>query len=335
METSELLRPIAETVKLPTVPPNKPVFFVGDIMLGRHVEYLMTVHGPDYPFKNLGFFKNESAYVVGNFEASVPLVHEKTPNFGFRFSVAEKYLPELALAGFTHLSLANNHSSDFGQSGLLHTRESLTESSFKVFGDSRLIAASTTISYLDLVDTRVALIGLHTLFNMPTEKAIQVLLQTASLESDMQIVYIHWGTEYVLAPTSVEENLARILVKAGADLIIGHHPHVVQSIQMVDGVPVFYSLGNFIFDQYFSLDVQQGLALKLEIGKESSLLTLLPVTSVGSFAQPRLMREGEGRTFLHSLAERSDTALKVGIKSGSLSFTPRLATSTETAIVEE
>ena len=86
--------------------------FVGDVMLGRHVEYLMSQHGSDYPYRFIDFLDPENSYTVGNFEASIPINHVKTPNFNFNFSVNPWYLGELNKAGFTHLSLANNHVND-------------------------------------------------------------------------------------------------------------------------------------------------------------------------------------------------------------------------------
>ena len=106
----------------------------------------------------------------------------------------------------------------------------------------------------------------------------------------------------------------------GADAIIGHHPHVVQDIQVYQGVPVFYSLGNFVFDQYFSSAVQEGLLLKLTLTEAGANYELIPTTSIGSRSRPQLMSPYEREHFLTGLATRSAPKLRTQIHSGYLEF---------------
>jgi poly-gamma-glutamate synthesis protein (capsule biosynthesis protein) len=130
------------------------------------------------------------------------------------------------------------------------------------------------------------------------------------------IVNIHWGDEYQKSSSSFQQNLAHKIIDAGADLIIGHHPHVVQDIGFYKGKLIFYSLGNFIFDQYFSKDTQQGLAVELEFFSDKAIYRLLPIQS--HLSQPFLMEEEIKSAFLKDLAQKSSHELKEEIENGKI-----------------
>ncbi len=307
---------IKEKVLQAPAPPQEKeaIVFVGDVMLARNVENIMRTYGYMYPFASLPKLSAHS-FLVGNFEASIPTVHVPTKSMTFAFSVNPLYIQGLQEYGFTHMSLANNHSYDFGVSGYKNAFTTLSEASLEPFGDQRA-QASSTIRFLDVNDATVSLVGLYAVDVPPSQKEIQDLLTRAAAHSDVQVVYVHWGTEYELKHNSFQEKLAMALVDAGADVIIGHHPHVVQDIGIYKNVPIFYSLGNFIFDQYFSDEVQKGLALELSITETDVLVKLVPITSIGSKSQSRMMAASERDAFLLSLAKRSDTELKQMIQTG-------------------
>ncbi len=312
------------------------VHFVGDVMLARHVEHLMTLHGINYPYTYIDWFNPKDSFLVGNFEASVPAKHVKTPNFTFNFSVNKQYLPGLKTAGFTHLSLANNHALDYGMVGLKNTELVLADNDFVSFGHPINLSTSS-VSFIDLNSTKLALIGVSTLSGEPTDTKIKEVLSWAKVASDLQIVYIHWGNEYELKQSNRQRILATKLAEAGADLIIGHHPHVTQGIEKINETLVFYSLGNFIFDQYFEVAVREGLFLTLEEGGEENDFTLaiIPITTRNTLAQPQLMLEENKLVFLKNLAGRSSQELAGDITNGKITLTLPLATSTEMVIMAE
>jgi poly-gamma-glutamate synthesis protein (capsule biosynthesis protein) len=175
-------------------------------------------------------------------------------------------------------------------------------------------------------------VGVNASARIPTKKDISSLLGLASKKSDLQVVYIHWGTEYELTHSKAQELLAKELVSAGADLIVGHHPHVVQDVDVIDGVVVFYSLGNYIFDQYFNSDVMKGLVLVLEMNTEP-IIGLVPVESIEPLSQPRVMTPDDQRSFLLELANRSDEHVRPMIERGFVPLTDLVATSTKMAIM--
>jgi len=128
------------------------------------------------------------------------------------------------------------------------------------------------------------------------------------------IVSMHWGEEYKLINSPAQQSLAHRIIEAGADLIIGHHPHVVQNIEKYQEKLIFYSLGNFIFDQYFSTETQEGLAVGLEIHPDKLVCRLFPLQI--NLSQPVLMQQNKASKFLIQLAKRSDNRLEDEIKSG-------------------
>ncbi len=296
------------------VPANE-IFFVGDIMLARSVNTRMNAN-PQYPFQRLEKFP-ESTIAVGNFEATVPETHQHTPNGGMVFSVPESHLAPLAEVGFDVMGLANNHSQDYGSAGFSHTKESLSQSGLLPFGLYSGVASSS-VARVSLEEGVVAILFLNALWPVSVSD-IENLLAEETAEDDFVVAYVHWGEEYVRNHNSAQADLARNLVASGVDAIIGHHPHVVQDIVMVDDVPVFYSLGNFIFDQYFSVDVQQGLGIRFRLTPDTAQFHLLPYTSMNMPSAPALMEENEATAFLHNLANlplRSQPDLRDQIRSG-------------------
>jgi poly-gamma-glutamate synthesis protein (capsule biosynthesis protein) len=271
------------------------VMFTGDIMLGRNVEKLSAEFGSAYPYLQLPPSATHTA-LVGNFESSIPQKHVPAPNGTFAFSVHTKYLPSLKTYGFDYVSLANNHSYDYGVEGFTHAKQSLTSAGMRPFGDQKN-QASSTIEYVTLDNTIIALIGLYAVYGRPTDTDLKVLVDRALLQSELQFVYVHWGDEYELIHNLFQQNLARDMIDLGVDAVIGHHPHVVQDIELYKGAPIFYSLGNFIFDQYFSQDVQTGLMVTFSEGKTENKFSLAGITSIGTKSQPRMMSEKEQSVF--------------------------------------
>ncbi len=120
------------------------------------------------------------------------------------------------------------------------------------------------ISY-DFGDTTVGFLGLADLeFNLDEDAAV-AKIQALDSQVDFLIVSIHWGVEYTKTASDFIQNEAHRYVDAGADFIWGHHPHVIQNSELYNGVPIYYSLGNFVFDQYWSEDTQEGLVVGLKI----------------------------------------------------------------------
>ncbi len=276
------------------------VVFVGDIMLGRHVENIISEKSVPYLFKNMETLLQSADLTVGNFEGIISREHTQTPWMGFRFSVRNKYVTELKMLGFDILSLANNHSYDFGEDALSYTRLICKEIKIHCIGDPREISELST----DIVSVNNTTVGFFALQTVTASYHEEDLLKAAAFlnaGSDIQIAYIHWGDEYVLTHDEAQEQLAHRLIDLGFDAVIGHHPHVVQDVELYNGKPIIYSLGNFIFDQYFDTHVQEGLVVEMKISDESVDYTLLPISSVETKDQPDFMNEADQISLLHRI----------------------------------
>ena len=306
--------------------------FVGDVLLARNIEFLMRQNGNQYPYAGVSFadFGAQPA-VVGNFEAAVPRVHVPTPIRMIDFSVDRLHLPALREAGFTHMSLANNHSFDFGETDFTHTVTQLEETGINSFGHPNTVH-NQSVEFVEVGDVMVAIIGVHTLHTIPTYTELKKVFEYASNRSEFQIVYVHWGTEYVYTHNKRQREAAERFVDAGADLVIGHHPHVVQDVDLIAGVPVFYSLGNYIFDQYDSVSTEQGLLLQLDFTKLKSI-SLIPVTSEDTLSQPRRMTQENHARFLENLSNRSDASVREYVRAGYFPLETTVATSAKIAIM--
>lgn len=304
---------VLKEVVVEKVVPETSVGFVGDVMLAREVERYQSQYGYDYPFSY--FTDKNYDFLVGNFEGAIPEIHLPTENNQLQFSVNADVVPALVEAGFTHFSLANNHANDFGQSGLARTRQVLQEAEITPFG-SYLGLTSENFTLIDTPSHKVAVLALNAFDNNYDPAVLRRTIELLESVSDIQIVYIHWGEEYRQTNSRSQSKLAHSMIDAGADMIIGHHPHVVQNIEVYKDVLIVYSLGNFVFDQYFSQEVQEGLVLELTLSPDNPRLQLEPVSSLENRVQPSSMTSSASEEFLSNLAARSDEVLLESITNG-------------------
>lgn len=297
---------------------DRGILFVGDIMLARNVEKLSIANGYEYPFTEVTALHEKYDSVVGNFEATVPSIHVPTPSFQFAFSVPEKALSALRDAHITHVSLANNHGADFGEEGFRNAKKVLGNLGIVSFGDPRNPNGDRTVITQNGV--RIGIIGINATWRIPTQDELVPAFAALREDTDIQIVFVHWGEEYKTSHRTIEEDLAKAFIGLGADAIIGHHPHVTQDIGMISGVPVFYSLGNYIFDQYWNSEVQTGYTVALTVDKKGSVsYKLIPVKSTQSV--PRVMTEEEETAFLLEMSKKSSPELEQEIRQGVITDT--------------
>ncbi len=292
------------------------IYFTGDVMLGRAVERIAEKEGWKYPFAGIeatDLFADATAVVI-NFEGTASDTHTPTPNYQFSFSFPSQALTALMTYGVTHAGLANNHSHDFGSLAYHETQQNIAATGIVPFGDESIDGGSVTKIETEVGD--VAVIAVYALNGEPDYGAVKKLFQT--LSASMNIVYVHWGEEYAMHHNDVTEHIAEHLVLAGADIVVGHHPHVVQDVQIINGVPVFYSLGNFIFDQYFDVSVQTGLVLGLDMGPYGKEIRLLPVESFTTKSQPWPLTGVKKTLFLNSVARTSNKNITKQLMAGTL-----------------
>lgn len=300
-------------------PKSTEVLFVGDIMLGRDVENKMQHEGLPYPFMNVSTTLALADVTIGNFEGVVPEVHVQTPSMGFQFSIRNEYLTALRDVGFDVLSLANNHSYDHGTSAHEYTQSICTALSL-ICGGLPNTLSSSSITVKTVGDLRIGIIFLNTTWGEPDKEKLTTFLNELATISDVQIAFVHWGDEYVRTHNVAQQVLAELMIDHGIDAVVGHHPHVVQDIALYKEKPIFYSLGNFIFDQYFSNDVQEGLGVRMRITGDDITYTLVPFSSKESRNQPMKMTEEGARVLFERILQGVSTTPGVDMSYGVLSL---------------
>lgn len=239
--------------------------FVGDMMFGRHVNDVVEKHGADFLFKKIQPVFNESDYVSGNFENPILLrkedEYEKLDKSIHLFTRSES-VDAIKNAGFSVLNLANNHMMDYGPEALDETISTLNKANIPHVGAGRNVEEAVDIEYSNYDGQRVATIGFTDVLvkgfsahkytagvARATPENIVPTVQLAKKNADLVIVNVHWGIEYNKKPSKRQISMAHAISDVGADIIVGHHPHVLSDIELYKGSVIFYSLGNFIFDQ--------------------------------------------------------------------------------------
>lgn len=314
--TSQTLGKIINRLVFDKNQPFREVVFVGDVLLARDVERRLGAVGQQYPFSQIKDFF-EGKFVVGNFEAVIPKIHQPTPDLNTRFSVKTDNLDSIVEAKFTHWSLANNHSNDFGSDGFHETVNQLELRRFSVFGISQGLS-TTSFTQTIVNNKKIGLIAFNAVSNDPEIEGLLNMIKSADSEVDYLVVYPHWGDEYQVSHNLRQELLAHLMIDSGVDLIVGSHPHVVQDVELYKNRLIFYSLGNLLFDQYFSEEVQIGLMISLLPQNDKLIISLVPVSSFDNKIQPKIL-EGDGlKEFLIDLSKRSSAELKNSILSGKI-----------------
>ena len=246
------------------------ITLTGDILLDRGVRRYIQKAGIDSLFTpEIDSIFAHSDIVVGNLEC--PATNLRTPAMKqFVFRANPEWLDDLHRHGITHLNLANNHSVDQRRGGLRSTYDNCLRAGIVPLGAGRTM---TEASEPVLLTTHHSPLTTHhslylfatqqlPLENFPylpdsfsvSQESIDTLCQRVSrLRKAEPTAYIivcpHWGIEHVTTPTPWQRRHARALIDAGADIIVGHHSHTLQTVEEYNGKPIFYSIGNFIFDQ--------------------------------------------------------------------------------------
>lgn len=251
------------------------ILFVGDIMLDRGVEYQIGKNQDfKFPFFKIADYLNSFDYVIGNLEGPIVESPKKYPKDSLVFNFDPRVLEGFQFANINILSLANNHSINVGRNGLEQTKKFLADSNINYFGDP--IDCDIKDIYKN---NQFILIGINKTFpqNCSNGKIAETIEAVKNKwPENLIFVFVHWGEEYQNQASTSQQKLAHLLIDAGTDLIVGSHPHVVQNSELYKDKWVYYSLGNFIFDQNFSKETMEGLVLKVAI-KGKKLENIEPV----------------------------------------------------------
>ncbi|NCD00820.1 CapA family protein [bacterium] len=276
----------------------------GDIMLDRNVLNVVNKNGFDYIFENLkkNNFLEGYDFVMANLEGATTNSGEHyNPINLYDFAFNPELVSKLKEYNFNIFTLANNHLSDQGEKGISETYNNLSDLGFNYFGcKDAYLSPSNDFFVSDLGNQevlnsdncsnivlekngkKIAFLSFSIVYSRIDEDRIVKRIEELKEFSDYVVVVPHWGLEYKNLANKEQETLAHKMIDAGADIIIAHHPHVIQNLEEYNGKEIYYSLGNFVFDQYFSQETQEGLAVKLVINEEGLSTEVYKLKSKGS-----------------------------------------------------
>lgn len=283
--------PTVTATPTPTKEPFKDIvlLFAGDIYMSDYVTKTYDKTGINGILsKELQEEFSAADIVMVNQEFAFSSRGTKAPNKQFTFKVDPKYVAAFTDMGIDIVTLANNHSLDFGEEALMDSFTTLKDAGIMYSGAGNNLVEAREIKYIEIQDRRIAYLsasrvipetgwnagsnkpGLLTTYD-PTNLVEDI--KEARQASDFVVVYVHWGIERATKPEAYQRNLAKAYIDAGADIVIGSHPHVLQGIEYYNGKPIVYSLGNFMFYNA----IAQTAVLKVTVNEQNeTILQLLP-----------------------------------------------------------
>lgn len=268
--------------------PERRLLFTGDILLARETAREIAARNGASPWSAIAPSLKSVDLLMGNLEGAVGDMADCEAPLELCFAVAPHLLPLLKQAGFTAIGIANNHSGDLGAAGRQRTRDSLRSAGLVPIGSEespafvRLGNRTVAIVSLSLVPGRDSIIDA-----VPSWQAAQKLRLARAL-ADWVVVFIHWGKELADWTVPEQEAQAKWLVGEGVDVIIGAHPHVVQKPTCLDGRPVFYSLGNHVFDQKYEA-TKHGLIAECTIANDRLVCGKIATETPRGSSNPRVL----------------------------------------------
>ena len=279
---------------------------VGDIMLNRGVEHMIETKGEGdfrFPFLKIADFSQEADILFGNLEGPISDKGEKAGSI-YSFRAEPKAIEGLKYAGFDILSLANNHALDYQRVALEETIKILKEGNIDWVGAGFNKEEAFSVKIQEVKKNKIGFLA-YTNLGSGFQKAIAEKTGIAWIEEksfskiekdireakekvDILIVSLHSGEEYQKEPTLFQKEFSKMAIESGADLMVGHHPHIVQEIEKYKSGWIVYSLGNFVFDQGFSEETMEGLLLEVAIENGIIKKVIPKEIKISNFFQPYL-----------------------------------------------
>jgi poly-gamma-glutamate synthesis protein (capsule biosynthesis protein) len=279
--------------------------FVGDVMLSRHVGDIITRKGPEFPFEHVHDILIRGDITMGNLESPISSLNStvcekrSTSLWNLCFKASPDSVRGLTYAGFDIMTMANNHALDYKPEIMNDTLIRLTAAGIKYTGVQQ--SGEEYLPNATIVQDprmKVAFLGFNDIgtynnssYPRPwnaTEEIVIQAVKKARVEGDIVVVNFHFGEQWNFTPSQRQETLAHLAADSGATIIIGHHSHVIQKIEIYNRSIIAYSLGNFIFDMGSAGD-REGAILTVEIDPDTEQIagySFDKVTSNNEF-QPR------------------------------------------------
>jgi len=258
------------------------LIFAGDLMLADGPGQTIAQGGD--PLAPFAAILSQADYRIGNLEVPVATGGQAHASKIATFR-AEPHTLSVLRGRFDAVSLANNHSGDYGHAAFLETMQHLDNAGIAYFGGGRNLAEAHQPLWIEKHGLKIAVLGYNEFKPRAFEAGadwpgvawseddhvVADIRAAKAAGADLVIPFMHWGWEKETRPTERQKTLARKLIDAGATLVIGGHPHVTQGAEMYRGKPIIYSLGNFVFDGFDYPEARRGWLLRLELDKSGVL----------------------------------------------------------------
>jgi poly-gamma-glutamate synthesis protein (capsule biosynthesis protein) len=263
------------------------LLFAGDLLLDRGVKEKIKIKGVDFLFEGMDSISRKHDFFIVNMETPLTNIHAPL-NKKYIFRSDPALIPALKTHGITHAILSNNHAMDQNKEGLHDTYLNLNKHGIRSIGYGENVASSCKPTLIKKGKHIIAIFGsvevpIENWFPLDNKPAI-CQLKGPELEATVQkykqdnhshkiIVSLHWGMEYISTPFGAQQQHAHKLIEVGCDLIVGHHPHVIQTTEKYLGKMIYYSIGNFIFDSK-NPKSKEGLLVSLDIDEKGGITVI-------------------------------------------------------------
>jgi hypothetical protein len=251
------------------------ITFTGDVILDRGVADEIQIHGDTTLVNSIKRFSAKDLLII-NLEGTLGMM-DSIQNDSFNFNSPSEFAILLKNAGVTFASVSNNHAFDNGLQGFEQTIQNLKKGGIGVLGEGcNVTIISNKKNKIGVLSASLTSHNKSYCLNTK-EKIFEAIHDFNQLNPEIPLVlYLHWGLELQPKVEKWQKIFARNAVEKGADLIIGHHPHVIQNMEYIEDVPVFYSIGNFIADAYLP-ETDKGLLVNVVLNKNIFQINLIPV----------------------------------------------------------
>jgi len=297
---------------------NFSLVAAGDVMLDRGVGKKIAKLGVDFPFEHVDYIFRNADIAFANLESPASCLGTQVKGKEVTFRAALNAINSLRNVGIDVVSLANNHAMDYGQDALAETMDVLSHNRITYVGAGANSMAAHRPSEILINGLKVSFLAYTYKFHKVVEaqidqpgvaiahnELVKSDIKKAKEWADIVVVSFHWGWEYSDHPDKETRELAHLAVESGADLVVGHHPHVIQGVEVYEGGLICYSLGNFIFDQRGNR-TRRGLILRCSMDKLGvKRAEILPVIIHPSEFRPYPASGEAAKTILLELSKLS------------------------------
>jgi poly-gamma-glutamate synthesis protein (capsule biosynthesis protein) len=338
---AEAVKPVKHTVErtpppspLPTPTPKPTATSVtivagGDVIGDRSIRTIISDQGGEAVFAGIDGILRKADLALVNLET--PLTNDGDPQYwkDVVFKGDPRLAEAMAEAGIDVVTMANNHAGDQGDSGLMDSIRHVRKAGLKVCGAGEDLAAARLPRFFTVDGVRVAFLGFTDVLpvGFPATSsspgtspgrsdigAVKQAVRNAAKKADYVVVAWHWNFEFTTAPSYLESSEGKAMIDAGADLVIGHHPHVLQGVQAYHGGFIAWSTGNLVFDHQ-SGSCAQTMLVRAELSKKRIEVDLIPLT-IAYDGRPKRTYGGAATILSRVKSYSSHLGTKVSIEDG-------------------